>query len=177
MIKRNLIFVAVMVSGLGAVANAQQANGGSLALTGEVEGSIALYFWQDPSGYQLTEGGSSTVVAIGDVSAYATPNGLLANKFTKGIQSDGFYLSTPFQLQVLEANLPSSTGYTLTAHLGDDDDTSWVIDEHVLSTVPVLISNAEPYTTKRQHILYVKFPFTKSPGALSDTITFTATAN
>src|SRR5690349_2263193 len=128
MTKTNLILLAALVSALAGTAAAQSAAGGSLALNGEVQGSIALYFWQDSSGYRLTEGGSSTVVAIGDVSAYATPNGLLANKFTKGMQSDGFYLTTPFLLQVVESNLSESTGYTLTAHLGDDDDTVWAID-------------------------------------------------
>ena len=160
-----------------AAASAQTTACGSLALTGQVDGSIGILFWQDSSGYELTQGGSSTTVAIGDVSAYGTPNGLMANKFTKAMDTDGFHVTTPFQLQVFEANLPSSTGYTLTAQLGDNDDTTWEIDGHILSTTPALISNAEPYTTKRQHILYAKFPFTKTAVTLSDTITFTATAN
>ncbi|QOY86574.1 hypothetical protein [Paludibaculum fermentans] len=177
MTKRNLVLIAVFALGLGAAADAQQSSGGSVAITGEVEGSIALYFWQDPAGYALNEGGASALVEIGDVSAYGTPNGLLANRFTKGIQSDGFYLSTPFLVQVLRANLPSSTGYTLTAQVGDNDDTMWLIDGNLLSTTPVLISATESYTTKRQHVLMAKFPFTKAAGGLSDTITFTATAN
>ncbi|MGJ5815264.1 hypothetical protein [Paludibaculum fermentans] len=177
MTNSKLILLAVLALGLGGAAHAQQSGGGSVAITGEVQGSIALYFWQDPTGYQLSEGGASTLVEIGDVSAYGTPNGLLANRFTKGMQSDGFYLSTPFLVQVLRANLPSSTGYTLTAQLGDDDDTMWVIDGNLLSTTPVLISATEAYTTKRQHVLFVKFPFSKAAGGLSDTITFTATAN
>ena len=127
-----------------------------------VEGSISLFFWQDPNGYQLAQGGASASIDLGSISAYGTPNGLLASNFTKGMDADGFHLTTPFQVQVVEANLPSSTGYALTAYLGDNDDTVWEVDGQFLSTTPALLSAAEPYTAKRQHILYVKFPFTKS---------------
>lgn len=177
MTKRNLVFVALLALALSAGASSQPAAGGSLAVSGEVQGSIAILFWQDPDGYQLSEGTSGTTVAIGDVSAYGTPNGVMANRFTKAMDSDGFHVSTPFQLQVLEANLPSSSGYTLKAQLGDDDDTVWEVDGNILSSTPALLASAEPYTTKRQHILYAKFPFTKTATSLNDTITFTATAN
>jgi hypothetical protein len=76
----------------------------------------------------------------------------------------------------LKANL-SSTNYTLTAHLGDNDDTVGEVDGVFLSTTPALITSTGPYTTKVQHILYAKFPFTKTATSLSDIITFTATAN
>jgi hypothetical protein len=164
---------------LAATANAQQAGaGGSLVLTGQLQGSIALFFWQDPNGYQLVEGGSNTSIDLGEISAYGTANGILANKLTKGMDSDGFHLSTPFLLQVMEANVPSSaSGYTLTAQLGDNDSTIWEVDGNVLSTTPALLSSAEPYTTKVQHTLYVKFVFSKPFLSLTDTITFIATAN
>ena len=177
MTKRNLIFAAFAAIALGGGAHAQTTTGGSLALAGEVQGSIAILFWQDPAGYQLTEGTSSTAMDIGTVSAYGTPSGAMANKFTKGMDSDGFHVSSPFQLQVVEANLPSSSGYTLRAQLGDEDDTVWEVDGQVLSTTPALLASAEPYTTKRQHILYAKFPFAKTATRLNDTITFTASAN
>jgi hypothetical protein len=161
----------------GAVGVAQQPSGaGSLALTGQVDGSVGLLFWQDSNGYQFTDGSSSSTIDLGDLSAYGTPNGLLGSKFTKGSDADGFHVSTPFLVQVLKANLSSPT-YTLTAQLGDNDDTVWEIDGVFLSTTPALLSNAEPYAIKRQHILYAKFPFSKAPGALSDAITFTVTAN
>lgn len=177
MMKRNLVLAVLVGLTLSAGAKSQPEAGGSLTLSGEVQGSIAVLFWQDPSGYQLTEGTSSTTMGIGDISAYGTPNGLMANKFTKAMDSDAFHVSTPFQLQVLQANLPASSGYTLKAELGDDDDTVWEIDGQILSTTPALLASSEPYNTKRQHILYAKFPFTKSATTLNDTITFTATAN
>lgn len=175
--KRDILFTALVLLALSASASSQTTAGGSLALSGEVQGSIAILFWQDPAGFQLTEGTSSTTMAIGEVSAYGTLNEVMANKFTKAMDPDGFHVSTPFLLQVLEANLPSSSGYTLKAQLGDDDDTVWAIDGNVLSTTPALLSSTEPYTVKRQHVLSAKFPFTKTATSLNDTITFTATAN
>ena len=176
MTKRNLIFAALAAMALGAGANSQTTAGGSLALSGEVQGSIAILFWQAPAGYQLTEGTDSTAMAIGDVSAYGTPDGAMANKFTKAMDSDGFHVSSPFRMEVRQANLPTSSGYTLRAQLGDDDDTVWEVDGQVLSTTPVLLASAEPYAVKRQHILYAKFLFTKTATSLNDTITFTASA-
>lgn len=173
-----IVALATVIALAATVSMAAEPNAsGSLALSGEVQGSIAILFWQDAAGYQLSEGASSSAVAIGEISAYGTPNGTLPNRLTKGMDPDGFHVSTTFQLQVVQANMPASSGYTLDAQLGDDDDTVWEIDGQVLSTTPALLASAEPYTTKRQHVLYAKFPFTKTATSLNDTITFTATAN
>jgi hypothetical protein len=43
------------------------------------------------------------------------------------MDSDGFHVTTPFLIQVTKANL-SSPSYTLTANLGDNDDTIWEVD-------------------------------------------------
>jgi len=175
---KHLLLAVAIILFVGLIANADVNTGGSLAVTGEVDGSIALFFFSDPSGYTFsTDGLANESISIGDLSAYGTPNVLLANNFTKGMDADGFHLSTPFLLQVMEANL-SSTSYTLTAHLGDNDPTVWEIDGNILSTTPALISDSLAYTTKVQHTLYVKFPFTENANSsLTDTITFTATAN
>jgi hypothetical protein len=163
----------------GLIASAQTNSNGSLALTGQLDGSIALFFYSAPSGYVFSSDGlANEPVSIGDISAYGTTNALQSNNFTKAMDTDGFHLSTPFLLQVMEANLPSSTGYRLMASLGDNDATVWEIDGVILSTTPALISASEPYTTKVPHTLYVKFPFTEnSNSSLTDTITFIATAN
>jgi hypothetical protein len=175
--KRTLPSISAALFVLTGVANAQVVNsGGALALTGQVEGSVGFFFWQDPSGYQFAEGSSSTTIAIGDVSAYGTPNGLMPNKFTKAMDADGFHVTTPFQIQVTKANLSSPT-FTLTANLGNNDDTVWEVDGVVLSTTLAQIAAAQPYTSKVQHTLYAKFPFTKTNTDLSDTITFTVTPN
>lgn len=176
--QQSWILAGVLLLGLGGIADAQtpQANG-SLVLTGEVDGSLGFFFWQDPDGFQLVEGGASTAIDIGPVSAYGTPNNvLLGNKFTKGMDADGFHVTTPFQIQVAQANL-QSPGYTLMAHLGDNDDTVWEVDGVILSTTPELLASTEPYTLKRPHILYAKFPFTKSATSLNDVVTFMVTAN
>jgi len=177
--KHRAVLAIVIGLSLGCVANAQTSGNGSLALSGQLDGSIALLFFSAPSGYVFsTDGLANEPVLIGDVSAFGTSNGLLPNNFTKAMDSDGFHLTTPFLLQVLESNLPSSPGYLLMANLGDNDMTVWEIDSVVLSTTPALISASEPYTNKVQHTLYVKFPFTENSNAsLSDTITFVATAN
>jgi hypothetical protein len=175
---KHLLLAVAIILLAGLIANAQTTSNGSLALTGEVDGSIALFFFSDPSGYTFSADGlANESISIGDLSAYGTPNVLLANNFTKGMDADGFHLSTPFRLQVMEANL-SSASYTLSAHLGDNDPTVWEIDGNILSTTPALISDSLAYTTKIQHTLYVKFPFTEgSNSSLTDTITFIATAN
>jgi hypothetical protein len=176
---KHLRLAAVTLIFLGAIANAQTSGNGALALSGQLDGSIALFFFSDPSGYTFSiDGLANETMSIGDISAFGTPNGLQANKFTKTLDSDGFHMTTPFLLQVVQANLPSSTGYTLMANLGDNDATVWEVDGVFLSTTPALISPSEPYTAKVQHILYAKFPFTEnSVSSLSDTITFIATAN
>ena len=176
---KHLLFAAAIVLFTEAIASAQTTGNGSLALTGQLDGSIALFFFSDPSGYTFSiDGLANETMAIGDLSAYGTTNGVLPNKFTKAMDADGFHLSTPFLLQVMEANLPTSTGYRLMANLGDNDPTIWKIDGNILSTTPALISANDPYTTKVQHVLYVKFPFTEnSNSSLTDTITFIATAN
>ena len=175
---KHLLLAVAIILFVGLIANAQTTSNGSLALTGEVDGSIALFFFSDPSGYTFSADGlANEPVSIGDLSAYGTANGHLPNNFTKAMDSDGFHLTTPFLLQVMEANL-SSTSYTLTAHLGDNDPTVWEIDGNILSTTPALISDSLAYTTKVQHTLYVKFLFTENANSsLTDTITFTATAN
>jgi hypothetical protein len=164
---------------LAVTANAQISGNGSLTLSGQVNGSIAMLFFSDPNGYTFTTDGlADEQLLIGDVSAFGTPNGVLANKLTKAMDPDGFHMTTPFLLQVLGANLPSFSGYKLMASLGDNDATVWEIDGVILSTTPAVISANDPYTTKVQHTLYVKFPFTETSNAsLSDTITFVATAN
>jgi hypothetical protein len=97
----------------GAIAGAQTTSNGTLTLSGQLDGSIALFFFSDSSGYAFAADGlANEAVSIGDVSAYGTPNTLLANNFTKAMDSDGFHLSTPFLLQVKSAN-GSSTPTTL----------------------------------------------------------------
>lgn len=176
---QRLLLAATTFLFIGVIATAQTTSTGTLALSGQLDGSIALSFFSDPNGYTFSiDGLANEPISIGAVSAFGTANGLLPNKFTKTLDSDGFHLTTPFLLQVVQANLPSSIGYKLMANLGDNDATVWEIDGVVLSTTPALISANEPYTTKIQHTLYVKFPFTEnSNDGLTDTITFIATAN
>src|SRR5579872_2220792 len=109
MIGRRLAFMGVVSLYIAVTAHAQPTTAGSLQMSGEVQGSIALIFWQAPTGYQLSEGGAGTVIAIGAVSAYGTPDGPMPNRLLKGMDSDGFHVSTPFQIQVVQANLPSSS--------------------------------------------------------------------
>jgi hypothetical protein len=178
--KQTLTITAAIVMLLTGVAGAQTANNGSLALTGQVDGSIVLSFHQNTSGgITLTAGDGSAAAgaSLSTVSMYGTSNGIVAGtNFTKTNQSDGFTLSGPFDVQVDKANITSGS-YTLTAQLQNSDSSQWTLGGTLLSSSsPATVVSEGTYAVRTPLTLSVKFPSSMNAGSVSNTINFVATA-
>ncbi|MGJ5815260.1 hypothetical protein [Paludibaculum fermentans] len=178
--KKTLAMAATIVMMLTATAGAQTTNNGSLALTGQVDGSIVLSFHQNTSGGFTLSSGDGTAAAgasLSTVSMYGTGEGPVAgSNFVKSNQSDGFTLSGPMDVQVDKANITSS-GYTLTAQLASSDSSEWTLGGASLnSTNPVMVVSNGTYATRTPLSLSVKFPSSMNSGSVSNTINFVATA-
>ncbi|QOY86570.1 hypothetical protein [Paludibaculum fermentans] len=178
--KKTLAMAATIVMMLTATAGAQTANTGSLALTGQVDGSIILSFHQNTSGgFTLTSGDGTAAAGanLSTVSMYGTATGIVAgSNFVKTNQVDGFTLSGPMDVQVDKANITSS-GYTLSAQLTSSDSSEWSLGGASLnSTSPVVVVSEGSYAARTPLTLSVKFPTSMNSGSVSNTINFVATA-
>jgi hypothetical protein len=164
------ILAVTMVS--AGLACAQHTAAGKLRVIAQIEGSMSVVF-TEPSGQTVRATGTSsatfTVPAIGgSFSAHAAP-------VTAGDAS--FSISSPFEIQVIAANLPSMS-YTLRSRLQIADPVhSWTIDGVEISTGAVqVISTREPYGMPNPHSLTVGGP-TTALNNLNNSITFQVIAN
>jgi hypothetical protein len=122
---------------LGTVANAQTVNnGGSLALTGTVEGSILFIFHQDNSGgvtINTGDGTSAAAASLSTVSMFGTADGIVGGtNFTKTKVSGGFTLSGTYKVEVDKANV-TSTGFNLGAQMQGSDGITWSVEGSALN--------------------------------------------
>ena len=148
---------------------------GTVAVTATTSGSINLIFVTDGAGITLgSSGTSAATIAFGTVQAYG---GSVPAGVTKTVNPPtDWSLSTPFDIEVDLAN-QTSTNYTLTGALQSSDVTNtWQLDAATLSTTPATLTStgvygSTPYTFK------LTIPFSATPGAVSNTINITATAN
>lgn len=178
--KKTLTLMAAIVMLFTAVAGADTLNNGSLALTGQVDGSIVLSFHQHTSGGITLNSGDGTAVAgasLSTVSMYGTTDGIVAGtNFVKSSQSDGFTLTGPFDVQVDKANITSG-GYTLTAQLASSDNSQWTLGGTPLTSgSPATVVTEGTYAVRTPLTLAVKFPSSMNAGSVSNTINFVATA-
>jgi hypothetical protein len=183
--KKNLVVTAALALffGVGAYASGVS-NGGSLALTGEVDGSIALQVLAlESGGITLTGGGgtSAATAATGAVSYYGTAdNASTANGFVKTSDSTHIILTGGFAVQVDKANLTSSN-YALTASVTSSDGNAWKLDTVTLtsSASTALLGGTSSYATPVTQTLVITVPTSAAAGAsaISGTINLTATAN
>lgn len=160
-----------------AAAAAQTANG-TLTVTATVESSIALEFQTNGSGVTLTGAGTNTATLdFGTVSAYgtiATPN---VTRTVTGGGSPFFSVSSPFDIEVLQANSSSPT-YTLEVALAVADPTNtWRVNATTLTTANQTLGAAYSYASAIAHTLYLDVPLSAAAGGISQDIDFTATAN
>lgn len=181
--KKTFVLTAAIALTFGAVAYATTpTTGGTLALTGEVDGSIALVIKTSESNPITLVSGADTSAAtatIAAVSYYGTADNASVSGFVKTHDSSNIILSGNFDVQVDEANL-SSSGYTLTAALTGTDGNSWSLDGTTLSTSgSTPLSSTAAYSSVATQALVIKVPITASAGAsaISNTINLTATAN
>jgi len=182
--KKNLVFTAAIALFFGGAAYATNpSNNGTLALTGEVDGSIALQVLAlESGGITLTGGGgtSAATAAIAPVSYYGTANNAIVSGFTKTSDSTHIILTGGFAVQVDKANITSSN-YALTASVTSSDGNAWNLDTVNLtsSASTALLSGTSSYATPVTQTLIVTVPTSAaaSTTAISGTVNLTATAN
>ena len=168
------IVVAMAAAFVSPSAKATSATG-TVAVTATTVSSASLTFQSDGSGIVLGgTGTSAATVAFGSVQAYggAVPGGVTktANAPTN------WSLSTPIDVVVEVAN-QSSANYTLTAALQTTDGTnSWFLGATSLSTSAATLTSTGAYGSTA-YTFKLTIPFSATPGAINNTINFTATAN
>lgn len=179
--KKTLILTAAAILSFGAAANATgTTTNGTLALTGEVDGSIALQIRTSESN-AITLSGANTSAAtatIPAVSYYGTADNSAVGGFTKTHDSSNIILTGNFDVRVDQANT-GSTSYTLTAALENADGLTWDLDGTTLSTSQSsALSSTAAYGSQATQALVIKVPTTVAAGAtaISNTINLTATA-
>jgi hypothetical protein len=183
--KKNLVFTAALALFFGGAAYATNpSNGGTLALTGQVDGSIALQVTAiDTTGITLNSGAntSAAITTTGIVSYYGTANNAAtSNNFVKTSDATHILLTGLFGVQVDKANLTSSN-YALTASVTTSDGNAWKLDTVVLSSSPstALLSGTSSYATPVTQTLVISVPTSAagSSSTISGTVNLTATAN
>lgn len=180
--KKSLVLTAVALLSLGTVASASgTSTGGTLQLTGDVEGSIALQIrTSDVNPITLSSGANTkdAGATIAAVSYYGTADNTSVSGFTKTSDSTNIILTGNFDVQVDQANT-GTTSYTLTAALQGSDTLTWTLDGTTLSTsdsAPLSVTAA--YGARATQTLVIKVPTDHASGtsAISNTIVLTAVA-
>ena len=181
--KKTLVLTAAVVLSFGAIANASNpGTGGTLALTGEVDGSIALQIKTSDSGPITLASGANTAAAtasIAAVSYYGTADNSSVSGFVKSHDSSNIILTGNFDVQVDKANI-TSTDYTLTAKMSSaTDGLSWSLGGQTLGGSDATVSSTDSYATPVTHALVIKVPTSSgaSTTLINNTIDLTATAN
>ena len=180
--KKTLVLMAAVILLFGAVANASGTNtSGTLALTGEVDGSIALQIrTSESSPITLASGANSAAATatIAAVSYYGTADNSSVSGFVKTHDTESIILTGHFDVLVDQANTGSES-YTLTAALQTQDDLLWTLDGTTLSTSQSApLSSVAPSGSQATQTLVINVPTSvaASSTAISNTINLTATA-
>ncbi|HLX00301.1 MAG TPA: hypothetical protein VKR82_16800 [Candidatus Acidoferrales bacterium] len=148
---------------------------GTVAVSATVSASVSLTFVTDGSGILLGgTGTSAATISFGAVQAYG---GVVPANVTKTLNgTTNWSLTTPFDVVVQVANQTSSN-YTLTATLQSTDATnSWDIGATAITTTPATLTSVGTYGST-SYTFKLTIPFSAAASTISNTITFTATAN
>ena len=177
--KKTIFLAAAGILCLGIIANAQVVNaGGSLALTGTVEGSILLTFHQN-GGIQLSGDGTSSVsAALTNVSMYGTPDGNFvagANFVKTTTAGTGFTMTGTYNVKVEKANTLSDNYDLLAALNASDSNYGWTVNSQTLSTTPVTVSTAQTYGSQTLQTLVISVPATSNAASVSNSIIYSVT--
>ena len=175
--KKIRVLLAVAAAMLAIPALHAQDSSGTLNVTATVDGSINLTFVSDGSGVSLTGSGSATAtVPFSTVSAYGSAPAAGITRTVTGETS--FSVATPFDVRVVKANT-ASANYTLKATLSSADATNaWLLNAvDVSDGTEKTITATGAYSTNASQTLKVTVPFSNTTGSVSNSISFTATAN
>jgi hypothetical protein len=177
--KNKLILTTVVsIFALSGFANAQAVVGsGTMGVTADVVGTIALQFITDGSGLPVT--GTTTPsasLAFGTVQMFGATAVTNLTQTVNGITS--FKISTPFDIRADLAN-SSSHNFTLAATLATADaiDTWTVGTADISSGAVTTIAAAAAYATNTSYTLALVIPASQAAGTITNSISFTATAN
>jgi hypothetical protein len=150
-------------------------------VTADIQGSILVTFTSDAAGLALTGTGTSAGTLpfatqyMWNPSTVAATTGV-TKVVTKGT---GFTLSTPVDIEVDVANTNTTT-YTLAASLSAADaNHTWTFNSIALSATPVTVDAAGVYAQANAYTFMLTVPqaYTALANSVSNTISFTATAN
>ncbi|MGH9544787.1 MAG: hypothetical protein ACRD23_06180 [Terriglobales bacterium] len=166
-----IFFVLLLSPGVYAASAA-----GTVAVTATVVGSMSITFSSDASG--MTLGGSGTsaaTIAFGSVQAYG---GSVPAGVTKTVNPPtDWALSTPFDVDVEIANL-TSANYSLTAQLQSADATNtWKLGATTITNASAATLTGTGSYGVTVYTFTLTIPFSETAGAISNTMSFVATAN
>ena len=176
--KNKLILTTVLsIFALSGVANAQIVGSGTMGVTAQVVGTINLTFITDAAGMPVTGTGTATAsMPFGNVQMFggAAVTGL--TQTPHGVTS--FTISTPIDIR---ADLSNSTSpnFILAAALATPDAVNvWTVGAVDISSGAVTtIAAAADYATNTPYVLALTIPATEAAGLITNSISFTATAN
>jgi len=155
-----------------ALAFGQRTASGRLRVNAEIEGSISVVFTAPQAQTVQTNGTTSATFTV------PTMGGSFSRNATPVMAGDGsFLISSPFEIQVVKANLPSAS-YTLRSWLNRPDPVhSWLIDSVEIGKGGMqVISMHEFYGSPNPHTLKVSGAATSLEN-LTNAITFQVVAN
>jgi hypothetical protein len=168
------IFAALLMISSAAVA---QTATGTLTVTATVQGSIQLVFNSDAAGVALSQNGQPTAtLAFGNVSAF----GAVAANVVRTTAANSFTVSSAVDVKVSATN-SASANYTLVAQLGSAPaPNTWTVGGVAVTNTAVSapITSTGAYGSNLNFPVAITIPFTTASGtAISNVITYTATAN
>jgi hypothetical protein len=145
---------------------------GQIRVTAQVQGSISVRFTAGSAGPITASGGTSAYFTVPVFGASFSP---ASTPVASGDST--FLISSPFEIEVIKANLPSSS-YSLRARLATPDSAhSWRIDGVEISNGrDEIIATHEFYDVPDAHALVVSGS-ASAPLFPANEITFQVTAN
>lgn len=145
---------------------------GQIRVTAQIQGSISVRFTAGSAGPITASGGTTTSFIVPVFGASFSPTSTPIDS-----ADSTFLISSPFEIQVIKANLPSSS-YSLRARLATPDSShSWKIDGvEVSNGRDQIIATHEFYDVPDAHALVVSGS-ASAPLLPANEIAFQVTAN
>jgi hypothetical protein len=175
--KNKILFTTVFAAfGLAGFANAQT-SGGTLGVTADIQGSINLLFSTATGGFAVTGTGTATAsLPFGNVQMYG---GTVPTNVVRTLTGKtAFTLTTPVNVEVDLANSTSATFGVLVNLNTADAVNTWAFNAIAVTDAGVTPQvTLATYQTATPYNLAVTIPATNTSGTLSNSLTFTATAN
>jgi hypothetical protein len=176
--KNRLIITGVLSAlAFAGIANASGLTGsGTLGVTAEIQGSINLLITTDASGVTLTGTASAASLDFGTVGSYGVT--APTNVTYPGNTKTALTISTPVDVEVDLAN-SASASFDLGAILTTTDSVNtWTFNGvGFTATAGLAVVSAGTYGTATPYNLAVSIPTSNHATSVSNTVTFTATAN